>query len=335
MARVQLPYVEPIYSTYHWMSNAGIPVKQNPTSDNWFYNNTVDWECTREFLHGYGSPKISIQAGSIWDVHLINESGINIRFTQSCAIELIKDIIDEGYYVVFNGIDDYYIKGKSWYKEHHFYHDGLIIGYDDEKETLIIAAYDQRWIFSVFDTPQKGFMRGLKASCDNAFYGSIHAVKANDIVQELDLTQIYESIKKYLSSEINSYSLNDLGKVNGIVIYDFICMYLDKLLDGSISYERRDRRVFRMIWEHKKCMLSRIKAVEDKCGWGDGLSREYTKVVYISDQIRFIYSKFAIKFSENNVENIQSRLMNIKRLEQDLLSRFECKLDRELNCVGN
>lgn len=331
MGKVLLPYVEPMYSTYHWLANSGIPAKQNSTSDNWFYNNTVEWNCTREFLQGLTTPEMSLHTGSIWCLPFLDKEGINTRFVRRCALDLIKTMIDDGYYVAFSGVDDYYVKGKSWYQEQHFNHDGLIIGYDDENETLAIAAYDQRWIFTVFNTPQKCFVEGLQTLCEKSLYGGIYAVRAKDEAQKLNLQTIYEAVKGYVLSSIETYPLTDTGIVNGIVVYDYICMYLDKLADGSIPYERRDRRIFRLIWEHKKCMLGRIRAVEEKCHWSDSLSVAYNEVVALADKMRFIYSKFVIKYSIKDLENIQLCLMKMKKLEIKLLNVFSNKLLIELN----
>lgn len=330
MGKVLLPYVEPMYSTYHYLASSGIPAKQNMTSDNWFYNNTVDWQCSRKFLQGFTTPEMCLHTGNIWSMPFLEKHGITTRFARSCALELIKTMLDDGYYVAFSGVDDYYVKGKSWYKEQHFNHNGLIVGYDDEDETLAIAAYDQRWIFTVFDTPQKCFMQGLQVLCDKNSYGAIYAVKAKNDIQELNLTTIYQELKKYLSSAIDHYPLKDSGFVNGIIVYDLICMYLDKLADGSIPHERRDRRVFRMIWEHKKCMFGRIKAIENQCEWDDSLSHAYAEVVALSDKIRFIYSKFVIKYSSKDLENIQLNLIKMKQLEISLLNLFLDKLDKEM-----
>lgn len=117
--------------------------------------------------------------------------------------------------------------------------------------------------------------------------------------------------------------------------YDYICMYLDKLADGSIPYERRDRRIFRLIWEHKKCMLGRIREVEEQCKWDASLSADYNEVVALADKIRFIYSKFVIKYSNKDLENIQICLMKMKVLESELLDMFADKLLTELNGVPN
>ncbi len=139
------------------------------------------------------------------------------------------------------------------------------------------------------------------------------------------ILKIYEDINKYLSASIDAFSFDNTGPVSGIIVYDFICMYLDKLADGSIPHERRDRRVFRLIWEHKKCMLGRIKAIEDKCNWDNWISSTYSEIVSMSDKLRFIYSKFTIKFSYRDLENIQMSLMRMKKLEDELLN---CLLQR-------
>ena len=331
MSKVLLPYVDPMYSTYHWLANAGIPAKQNKTSDNWYYNNTVEWRCTRKFLQGFTTPEMNLGSGGLWNMPFLDKSDVNTRFARRCALDIIKTMIDDGFYVAFSGVDDYYIKGKSWYKEQHFNHDGLIIGYDDENETLSIAAYDQRWIFTVFETPQKCFVEAIAALCDKGFYGKLHAVKAKDDIQELDLNAIYSHLKNYLSSGIDDFPLDNSDAAWGIVVYDYICMYLDKLADGSIPHERRDRRVFRLIWEHKKCMLGRIIAIEKQCGWDNELSSAYEEVVKISDKARFVYSKFVIKYSNTNLEKIQVLLMQMKKLELDLLTKFLLKLEGALN----
>ncbi len=174
-------------------------------------------------------------------------------------------------------------------------------------------------------------MEGLQALCEKSSYGEIHAVRAKDEAQELDLKTIYEAVKGYMSSNIETYPLTDTGTANGIVVYDYICMYLDKLADGSIPHERRDRRIFRLIWEHKKCMLGRIRAVEEKCKWDSSLSTAYNEVVALADKMRFIYSKFVIKYSGKDLENIQICLMKMKELEIKLLKSFSDRLSTEIN----
>lgn len=330
MGKVLLPYTEPMYSTYHELSSAGIPMKQNKTSDNWYYNNTVDWNCNRTFLSEHTTVGINLNSGSMWNMPFLEKSGICTKFARRCVLDIIKTMLDDGFYVSFGGVDDYFVKGKSWYQERHFNHDGLIVSYDDEKETLSIAAYDQRWIFTVFETPQNCFVEGMKAMCDQGTYSGINAVKGTDIIHVLDLSTICNQLKTYLASNISAYPLDGSDFVYGVMVYDYLCMYLDKLADGSMPYERKDKRILRLVWEHKRCMLGRIRAVEQECGWENSLSSSYEEVVKLSDQARFIYSKFVLKYSSTNLERIQVILMQMKKLESELLGEFLKGLEQEL-----
>ncbi len=333
MGRVELPYIEPMFSTYHWLSSAGIAAKQNPTSDVWFYNNMIEWSCSTRFLNGFTTPELSVPTGSIWSIPFLEKSGVNNRFARRCSIDIIKTMLDDGFYVAFGGVDDFYIKGKSWYNERHFSHDGLILGYDEEKETFTMAAYDERWIFTTFETPQKCFLEGLEALTSQNQFGSIHAIKAKQDVQKLDIANIKEVLGRYLASNIKDYPLTHTEKVWGIIVYDYIHMYLDKLMDGSIPHEKRDRRIFRLIWEHKKCMLNRIITVENEYGLGDELSRQYIKIVEHSDKARFLYSKFVVKYSAKHLEKIQKIIQDIKREEKIILNQFQTILEKQLSEV--
>ena len=358
MSKVILPYCEPMYLTYNYLSVIGVPAKQNNTSDIWYYNNTVQWSCMRKFLHGYTSPLINLRIGEIKEYPFLYQSVVNYRFTEKNISDIIKRMIDSGFYVAFSGVDDYYVKGKSWYKEKHFNHDGLIIGYNEknegnkenknkaensenkiensankagktencEEDTFFIASYNNRWIFTVFETPQKCFFEGMKACIKNGEYGCIEALKANNKKISLDLKFIRETVEDYIFSKSFDYSFNKSDAVLGIAVYDFICMYFDKLLDGSIPYERKDRRILRLIWEHKKCMQKRIEYCENYCGWDNSLSEEYKKIVVLADKARFIYSKFVLKYSALDIEKIQQLLMLIKQKEFKLLKKFDKKL---------
>ena len=50
----------------------------------------------------------------------------------------------------------------------------------------------------------------------------------------------------------------------------------------------------------------------------------------LSDQARFIYSKFVLKYSSTNLERIQVILMQMKKLESELLGEFLKGLEQEL-----
>ena len=52
---------------------------------------------------------------------------------QTVTYSLIQTLsmIDDGMYIYFHGVDDFYLPEKSWYGTRHMNHDGIICGYDD------------------------------------------------------------------------------------------------------------------------------------------------------------------------------------------------------------
>lgn len=99
-------------------------------------------------------------------------------------------------------------------------------------------------------------------------------------------------------------------------------MYVDKLADGSILYDRIDNRVFRMVWEHKKTMLDRLRKIEDTLKIENKLSTEYSEIVHNADTIRMLYASHCLKRRDSVLPVISKKIMSIKEKEADLLTEF-------------
>lgn len=108
--------------------------------------------------------------------------------------------------------------------------------------------------------------------------------------------------------------------MSGIVVHDYIAKYVGKLYDGSIPYEKIDRRVFRMIWEHKKVMLERIALIEDALSLDHAISENYRSVVREADNCRMLYAAHHMKQRNAVLPIIQKKLLSLKAKEQELLT---------------
>lgn len=320
--KVELPLVEPIYSTYHYQGDGSAVLVNNPSIQNWYLNQVLMLTCTRKFLNGFTTPEISI-ADSSWylNPHL-DKKLYNMQFLKGHIHGVIRNILDAGYYVYFSGADDYYIKGKSWYHEKHFNHDGCICGYDQENKTYCIYAYDQNWIYQKFWTSQKCFDRGVKAMFEKGFFGNIYGIKPKEEKITFSANTALKKISEYLDSTMDKYPETEQGTVVGIVVHDYIAKYIEKLYDGSIPYERMDRRIFRMIWEHKKVMLERIKLIENDLSLGSKISDAYNTVVREANNIRMLYASHHMKRKDSVLPIIKKKLLSIKELEQKLLEEL-------------
>lgn len=63
--RVELPLLEPLYSTYHYQGPCAAIAVNNPTIRNWYMNETTDLTCNRRFLNGLTTPEITVPYSSL------------------------------------------------------------------------------------------------------------------------------------------------------------------------------------------------------------------------------------------------------------------------------
>jgi hypothetical protein len=105
-------------------------------------------------------------------------------------------------------------------------------------------------------------------------------------------------------------------------------MFIDKLIDGSIPYEKIDRRVFRLIWEHKKLMKLRIEACFKKLGVTNDLAERYDQIVKTADTMRMLYAFHVRKRHDSVLPVIKEKLLWINEEEKILLKEFLVLIER-------
>ena len=331
---VQLPLVEPPFATYHTYSSGGAILKENPSIINWFYNRASLLRCERRFLDGYTSPGIYVSYVNMNYIPYFERYEIPMKALGEHIHTVIRNLLDDGYYVHFYDIDDYYMEGKSWYMERHFPHDGLICGYDEEDNTYSIYAYDKNWLCRTFKCPVSCFDEGKQASFEEGKFGKLVVMRVKDTQVALDYKVMCQNLKIYLDSTLEQFppdlETNPLEQqkiVTGLAVHDYICIYLDKLLDGSIPYERMDRRVFRLIWEHKKVMRDRFLVAENELGFDHELSEKYTNVLKKADNARLLYASYHMKRRDTLLSLLQKMLQSIKEEERPLIEAFVAKVE--------
>lgn len=326
---IELPLSEPLYSTYHYQGTGTATLAQNPSIYNWYLNQAVILICNRKFLQGYTTPEISV-AESSWNSNpYFDKKWYSMQFLDGHTGFVIRKMLDSGYYVFFSGIDDYYVEGKSWYHERHFGHDGCICGYNQENKTICIYAYDRNWIYRKFWTTQKSFEAGRKAMFEKGQYGNICGIKPKNEQVAFSHETALKKIEEYLDSDMEKYPETVDGPVSGIAVHDYIIKYVGKLLDGSIPYEKADRRIFRVIWEHKKVMLQRIRLIEDALSLNDSISNAYSSVVHEADDCRMLYAAHRMKQRNSLLSAIQRKLSSLKDKEKYLLEKLIEKSKKE------
>lgn len=328
---VELPLMEPLYQTYHTQGTATAIICSNPSIRNWYLNEIMNLRCHRKFLTGLTTPGLNIEDSSWADNPYFDKITIPMQFAKGYVNPIIREILDQGYYAAFNGVDDYYVQGKSWYKERHFKHGGLICGYDQDEKTYCIYAYDSQWRYQKFWTPQKAFNAGRIAIQKTGTFGHLYAIKPQQEEIKFSPKTVCEKLKEYLDSNLDKYPFDGKGVVYGLVVHEYIAKYIEKLHDGSIPYERMDRRVCRLIWEHKKVMLERIKALEHSLDMADNFSDKYEPLVKEADAMRMLYASHHMKRRDSVLPIIREKLLRLMASEQEILLSLVEELERSLN----
>lgn len=325
---VELPLLEPMYSTYHRQGPCTAIIVKNPTIRNWYLNRVMNLTCSRSFLHGFTSPQISIAESSWCENPHFEQITISSRFVKGHINAIIREMIDEGYYVAFTNVDDFYIKNKTWYHKRHFIHDGMICGYNQNDKTFCIYAYDSNWRYRKFWTPQRSFNNSRIALSKRDAFVYLTALRPSEEVVEFSVKEVYDKLKEYLDSDLIKYPFEGEGEVYGIVVHKFIAEYISKLYKGEIPYDRMDRRVFRLIWEHKKVMLERIMLVEKSIGLRNTISRKYEDLVKEAHELRMMYASHHMKRRDTILPIIQKRLLHLMQNEEKLLRQLLKKMER-------
>lgn len=332
--RVELPLAEPLYSTYHCQGAGTAVLLKNPTVRNWYLNEVMNLTCNRKFLSGYTTPRVDIRDSGVNENPYLDRKRYSSEFTKGYINVIIRELLDKGFYVVFNGVDDYYLEGKTWYRQRHFKHDGMICGYDQNDKTFCIYAYDSNWIYRKFWVSQRSFNKGRIAMLKQGIVTHICGIKVKRKYQiEISPRTILDKLKEYLDSDIEKYpfSAGDEGDVYGIVVHEYVAEYVKMLFDGSIPYERMDRRVFRVIWEHKKAMLERIHALEEVINLDKRYANEYEAVVTQADKLRMLYASHHMRRRDSVLPTLREKLLLLSKEERRILTCLIETIEKELN----
>ena len=323
--KIELPLMKPLYSTYHHQGVATAILASNPSIRNWYLNEATILTCLPNFLKGYTSPEITVMHSSWNAIPYFDKKHYDMKYLGGYVHFVIQKLLDDGYYVYFQGPDDYYVEGKSWYHAHHFFHDGCICGYDRENKTYCIYAYDQNWIYQKFRTPQKAFDAGRIAGIENGKRNYIYGIKPQDVQLDFSPETALKRIAEHLDSDMTKYPEASEKRIYGTVVHDYIVKYLDMLFNGSIPYEKIDRRVFRLIWEHKTVMLERIERIESELQLDHTVSRAYRAVVREANTCRMLYASHQLKQRNSLLPMIQKKLLALKAEEETLLKELLTK----------
>ena len=284
------------------------------------------------------SPLLDIQWMS-WEIAARTRGGV---------VQFVKDALATAYYVeVF--ADEFYIPHRKSYQRAHFVHDVLLFGFDDKTGSFDIIGFDERGNYTTSKIGFSAFEKAFEAVDLSAVdsYVSNWLTKvwlAKYLVEaacDFDRICVLEQLRDYLSGSNPAERLRLLhnptgGDANagirrrvenlyGVQVYKKLDCHLGALMDNPRSC---NPTIWRILWEHKKCMGLRIRYMEDG-GHLDpacGLRREYREIEKSAAVLHRMMFKFAWRPAAPLALRVAARLQEIAAREIAALEHLVGKL---------
>lgn len=160
-------------------------------------------------------------------------------------LEHWKSLLDDGIYIQAN-LNEQYIPGKWAYNLCEYYHDSLVIGYNDEKETFTLFARLADQNMHIIDVSYSDM---LKSYIEKGSWFLLYKYTPNEVT--LDLPLIRQELSHYFYSSQSSNFVR--GTRYGIKALEYLCEYLIRQHKHN---EKMDYRLTRGLTEQKALMLS-------------------------------------------------------------------------------
>ncbi|UJF31864.1 hypothetical protein [Paenibacillus hexagrammi] len=284
MSEKMLPIRDPILKTFPQQTNMMAILSMYEDFYPWFYSNFIQLKCSNRPY----ALDLLIYPDNIQRVMPLVEYQCLTRRTLGQwfpdVIGFIIRCIDDDLYFHAT-VNSYYISLYEYhYQKYHRFHEILIIGYDLDAKILYGADFFHNGQYACKPIPFADFEAAYvsvdeqnngrfdiahSASTDlNNHLSQIELMRFNPrshwhtkVPYRLDIGNIVDLLGDYLHSSNTSrkYTVfeNAADENYGLSVYDWLIKHAESILSGSTPY--CDVRSFHILYEHKKCMVLRMK----------------------------------------------------------------------------
>lgn len=311
----------------------------------WFYSHYIQVYAKQDLSDLWGSPWFNFASWDIWNYGIPYISNTHM-LDQRAVIEndidvvtLIKNYIDREWYT-YAEIDDYFIPFRDCYQKYRSPHDIFIYGYDDD--SFEVAGFNYSRIFSFdklkFSDFEKAFRENQATMCKVDFGGN-NFLRIFKVLEEqsceFDIKLVMDLISDYLNSvdtmeKFHMYRTPEQGRAYGLETYYYLKKYFKLLNEKKIHYDIRPIHLF---WEHKSCMLLRLKYMceHNIIRERKSICDDYRKIVNSAFRARDYLLKYEFTKSGNDLEKIIAILDNNENIERELLTLVLEELQKNKN----
>lgn len=308
----ELPFVFPPIETYQGDSFILGIMLAYPEYSDIQYNGYINLECNN--TDRLSKMELAF-SDSLWEFYRVSGlAEMNLydvsNFSKKTLCQFICERIDQGNYLLFYDIDEYYLSYSEHFKRKHFNHDTYVYGYSDDcfqvfayrNEHLASFCLDKVEIINALVS------RKARNNIDKRRLFCTYRPSINGSIRA-DKTIIYRKINTFYEKNGEADSIKE--KVQGIEVYDVLLNGM-KLIEKD---KKVDLRPFRCLWEHKKLMKERMAYLQ-----GDSDSNCASDLGSLCDKTEIVFRlmmKYNLTFNVSIIEKVYQNLEDIKR--KDLL----------------
>lgn len=254
----------------------------------------------------------------------------NWRLSRPAALmETLSDHLSQGSYIEIH-IDEFYLPGRPCYGNAHSVHDNMLVGYDWTNRRFQLAGYGNDYEVAefAFEDILKSFYHIPRSQLARR---TLQLIKPKPGPRRgIDLNAVAAQLDDYLSSRatFNPEQMRRLKLYRkarrfsgtwGLETYTALRSYLEASAEDSTAL---DLRATRTLWEHKACMLARLRHLEAKNGFRDGrlFSHAYAPVEELARKVRFhAYEYNACGRNRQDLEPVADQLRRMCAIEGSVL----------------
>ncbi|PQP85040.1 hypothetical protein C0Q44_11245 [Paenibacillus sp. PCH8] len=329
MNNIILPMYEPRLNTFNVYAALFSIIAKDESYLPWFYSNFISigintCDDTLYFTDHFTFFEYGEGLSSCPWLEVYKPSHKTIYYQYSSNIkETLTSYLNQNKYVWLY-LDQFYIPQSNNYHKMHKEHSVLVYGYDDATNIFHIADNldNGKFIKTVISYQQ--LIQAWESDICEHFRRLFRVITSIEGEYQLDTTHLKNQLEGYLSSSCitqgiywdqtpvdgpHTYVQNIQYWIFGHEVYSYTQQLMKQVKEMSdIKSKRLDIRIPHLLWEHKKCMVERIKYLN--LDMYDFYS-EYEKIATNSLTIRNLTAKYNLTQKNSILDEIDTRLSEV------------------------
>lgn len=312
-----LPIVMPPIETYQSLSFVLGVLLAYDNLENIMYSNYISVACNN--TSSFQNMKLKYTEAMWEDYRKMGIAEMDLYHIKNIGkkecVDFLKERIDQGNYLLFYSVDEYFLSYTKEYRKVHNKHDTYVYGYS-EKDLYVMAYKDLK--LQLFCVPTDEIVHGLYATMNRSEDSSFCTFRPRG---DVNIQIKYDVTVEKLNEYIQGGNIN--GKIYGIDTYEVIL----KCIDASIELcsqgcqSNIDLRVFRMLWEHKKMINKTLKKLFGDISAFETIFKEYAELEQQAQLVFYLVMKYNMTRQKKILVNVKNKIINLKQLEKRILGQ--------------